>query len=441
MMSDIAAAEMIRDDRKEFFRNIFRHDIGLEELLRFYISYDGAIYADQKHHFLKKAESLLSTGGHTLDSVQLLSGDGAIRAAFLREHFPHLSGLYFSPASHLHLEKHEILSDSRNEYASNCLPGAISLASRRPRRPPFFAMIRRGGSLFVGPNQYQYFDGDEFYPAASLRAYSRAVVRYQHHRIQGQVVLVQDHADGSNFAHFSFDWLTRIMHALESGLIKRAECTFIMGGENGPFQKAMISALCALYRLSPAQFFYPAGRLVLELGGTFMFFSDQNIARARPAQLAHPRSIGLLKALVRNIQVPRGNWSQVFVSRGDAKLRKIENESQLTAIAEGRGFKTVRLSELPIEEQFATFRGARQIVAAHGMGLAHLLFGEQPLHVLELFHPTIATDEYAVISRALGFGHSFVVGESTQDIRGSYRIDVADFISALDGVAEATMIT
>jgi capsular polysaccharide biosynthesis protein len=434
----LTPAVLMENDRAEFFRQVFRSDIELEELLAFYQRYDGPLFGDQLEHLNQKLESLLTKSGILLLPKALFGPESEIQPHILQTHFPSLVPWSLTPIGISAFEQVEILPGSPNELRNTDIPPPLNQRSWCVQRPPFSAIVGRGGNLFVAPHQYQYFLASEgcYYPAASLRAFSTDVLKYERRSIDVPVVLIQDRGDGSNFAHFAFDWITRVMHVLEFGLLDTKSCVFVMGGTKGPFQEALISALIRLYDLNWNHFFFPTEKLVLNVDGPLTFFSDQRLVPLHPAQLAHPRSIELLQRLSHCISSERGKVARIFVSRGDAKLRKIENEAELIGIAERRGFQTVRLGELSIQEQIVLIRGARQIVGPHGMGLTHILFSEGPLSVLELFHPSLGTDAYSLISRALGFDYRFVVGETLNDNRGSYRIDAAIFAKELDKVLD-----
>ncbi|ATC62949.1 hypothetical protein CMV30_02650 [Nibricoccus aquaticus] len=81
-----------------------------------------------------------------------------------------------------------------------------------------------------------------------------------------------------------------------------------------------------------------------------------------------------------------GGAERIYVSRERAKRRRVENEEALWAQVEARGFQKVFLEELTWAEQIAVFRGAREIVAPHGAGLANLVFCEEGTRVVELFN-------------------------------------------------------
>jgi capsular polysaccharide biosynthesis protein len=432
------SSALIESDRAEFFRQVFRSDIGLEALLRFYIGYLGPMFLDQWAHLRRRLEDLLRVAHIDVSPDAVFGDDSAIAPAFLEANFPHLAELYFHPCGHDDFDAIEILPSCPNELRCTDLPLPLGHRSSRAGRPAFVAYVARGGTLFVGPNQYQYFDASRgiYYPAASLRAFSRDVLACKRHRLSGPVVLIQDFGDGANFAHFAFDWLTRVMHVLEHRLVDPRSCRFVMGGSLGPFQQATVSAILRMHGLSWDNFIFPADRALIDIDGAFMFFSDQKLRRAHPAQMAHPRSIALLRRLALHLPSERSPAvERVFISRSDAKLRRIENEPDLIAIAERRGFRTICLGTMSMSEQFALVRGARQIAGAHGMGFAHIFLNDGPLSLLELFNPAQGTDAYLMIARALGFDYRFEIGEDLNDNRASYRIDPHDFSRGLDALS------
>jgi capsular polysaccharide biosynthesis protein len=289
-----------------------------------------------------------------------------------------------------------------------------------------------------GPNQFQYFDraARQFYPAASLRSYSADILMYEARSVDRPVVLIQDYGDGSNFAHFAFDWLPRIMHAIESGLIDPKACIFVMGGRKVPFQMLLLDALISHYKLDWSNFLFPESRLVLDIGDRFVFFSDQRLVPLHPAQMAHPRSISLIRDLCAQIRTPVGidEGPKIFISREDAKLRRIANEAELSTAAHKAGYHVIRMGDHPIERQIAIVRNARYVVGPHGMGLTHLIFNRGPMGVFELFHPSLGTDAYSLMARALGFHYHWYVGKEILDHKGSYSVDAAEFESTLSNL-------
>lgn len=77
--------------------------------------------------------------------------------------------------------------------------------------------------------------------------------------------------------------------------------------------------------------------------------------------------------------------SKVFVSRQDAPGRKMLNEHEIFALFEPLGFVRYDLSKMSLIEQAVLFRGADYVVAAHGSGLANIIFCSKQAKVVEIF--------------------------------------------------------
>ncbi len=83
--------------------------------------------------------------------------------------------------------------------------------------------------------------------------------------------------------------------------------------------------------------------------------------------------------------LPKGEKKRLYISRSDAKTRRIANEAELLPILEKYGFEKVSLSGSSMLEQMQLFRNAEMIVAPHGAGLSHLVFCDPKTPLLECF--------------------------------------------------------
>ncbi len=80
-----------------------------------------------------------------------------------------------------------------------------------------------------------------------------------------------------------------------------------------------------------------------------------------------------------------GSPARVYISRAQARQRRIANEAELLPILRDYGFHVVRLEELTFGEQMGLFRNAEVVVAPNGSGLANLVFSSKGTTVIELF--------------------------------------------------------
>ena len=76
---------------------------------------------------------------------------------------------------------------------------------------------------------------------------------------------------------------------------------------------------------------------------------------------------------------------RIYISRNDAKLRRVQNEERLLCILEARGFQRIVLKGMPIARQVQHFRQAEAIVGPHGAGLAHTAWCKPGTKVIEFF--------------------------------------------------------
>jgi hypothetical protein len=433
-----AAAPAPADDPHDINTLLARlgdESISLDELLKFYIDYQGRIYGEQIEKFKEKVARLSAGSGIYLDIATATAPKAKLGLQILARGVEGLVNHNYYPAGTADFKQTGIFAAGANElYDPALLPEPFSWKLAMRERPAFSAFTRAGGKLFVGPHQYQYFDETDgvYFPDASSRQFSKSIASNPSRRVSGHVVLIQDNGAGENFTHFAYDWASRVMHALASGLADKADTLFVMGGARGDFQQAVMAALCEIHGLTEANFFFPTSREILEIAGMFSFFSDQRMQTMHPAQMAHPQSLTHLRTLAERIPGPKGNIERLFISRNDAHFRRISNEAELSEIATSRGYRTVELAKMPIEAQFSAFRNARRIVGAHGMGFSHLLVCEKQPAILELFHPKRGTDAYALLAKAYGMEYRHMVGRAEEGPRLAYRVDPDEFTRLLD---------
>jgi hypothetical protein len=92
---------------------------------------------------------------------------------------------------------------------------------------------------------------------------------------------------------------------------------------------------------------------------------------------------------------------RIYISRNDATVRRISNESELVARLSEFGFESHRLETLDIETTVAMFANAEMIVTPHGSGAFNNLFAPQSATVIEIDHPRNDFVPFG-ISRSLG---------------------------------------
>ena len=89
--------------------------------------------------------------------------------------------------------------------------------------------------------------------------------------------------------------------------------------------------------------------------------------------------------IVKNLQAGEALPKRpIYLSREDAKVRRMVNEAELAAALEEIGFQKVVATDLSFAEQVRTFANASALVSPHGSGLTNMLFLPEGAPVLEL---------------------------------------------------------
>ncbi len=107
-----------------------------------------------------------------------------------------------------------------------------------------------------------------------------------------------------------------------------------------------------------------------------------------PRALQSPLGLAVLDDLGKFIgagSAQDGGPKRLYISRNDARLRRVLNEDDILPALEARGFKRVTLAGMPIARQVQLFRQAEAVAAPHGAGLAHIAWCKPGTKIVEFF--------------------------------------------------------
>lgn len=98
------------------------------------------------------------------------------------------------------------------------------------------------------------------------------------------------------------------------------------------------------------------------------------------------------------------NYStRIYISRNDARERRVVNESAVMSALEPLGFESHTLSELSLESQVRLFSEADVVVAPHGAGLTNVIYSRDTA-LVELFGSYVNSCYFRM---ARGLGHEY----------------------------------
>jgi capsular polysaccharide biosynthesis protein len=112
----------------------------------------------------------------------------------------------------------------------------------------------------------------------------------------------------------------------------------------------------------------------------------------------------------------------VYLSRRNARKRRLENEREIEALLSARGFEIVLPESLSFLEQVNLFSAAGIIVGPHGAGFANVVFANAGTRILELFHPDHCIDLYEGLCSHQGCPYQGLVGEGERGAFASEQL-------------------
>jgi len=121
--------------------------------------------------------------------------------------------------------------------------------------------------------------------------------------------------------------------------------------------------------------------------------------------------------------------SRIYLTRSNAKYRKVVNESALVEVLDNYGFTVVDFDILDFWQQVAYMHHAECFVSAHGAGMANIMFMKPHARVFELTpipdDPKDFHCPYWIMAEALGLDYNIAFCESVnKEIANVYLRDI-----------------
>ena len=438
LRSDVAAQkEAAVTEAHELFTKM-RHMIAnpatadLPDLLAAYASGVATVVDVTAFRFRQLSDQLGHVCGHLKDGESFFTRGWFLNPDTVRPLCPHILPELPKERSNTDAGRRDILEVCPNEIMDPLWPVSIAGSMRRATRLPFRVYWSDDAVVYADPFKYQIMSSDLswVWDTGSPRGLTNLVVKSAPIAdATADLVVIQDRFEFGNFCHFLYDGITRICHFVDTfgynGEI------FVFGGLPECYHQLLCGALASKYEIRSQNFFFPKKPVIISTSKRVFWFSDQKELHGHPAQMAHPRSIEVLRKLVGLIPVASANVRRLYVSRDDAKHRRLANEAELLPILQDRGFTSVKLGELPVEKQLSLFRGAEIVVGPHGQGLTNILFGQDIGRLIELFHPGAGTDAYAQVARSSGINYSHIIGTESPGTPADFSVRIAQVDQAL----------
>jgi hypothetical protein len=147
----------------------------------------------------------------------------------------------------------------------------------------------------------------------------------------------------------------------------------------------------------------------------------------------------VIRSMTKQLKTNAGVSSQpanrlIYVSRKNAKKRKIINEEEISGILQRLGFEIIETDNLSYVEQIQLFNSVKWLVSIHGAGLSNMIFMNKGCHVLELRNKDDKTNNcYFSLASAVGL-HYYYLENNTDNSNtnvGNLFIDPQKFEEVL----------
>ncbi|MGB3512439.1 MAG: glycosyltransferase family 61 protein, partial [Microcoleaceae cyanobacterium] len=221
-------------------------------------------------------------------------------------------------------------------------------------------------------------------------------------KIDGKVAILSS-LSGNVYFHWMVDLLPRI-EILRRGVNLAEIDWFVVNNNQQPFQQETLKAVGIPEKKILASDRHPyiqAKNLVVPSFASYLGW-------LQPWGLKFLRQVFLTEKILSKSGFPE----RIYISRDNAKYRRVLNEVEVQDILKKVGFITVTPEAMSLENQIATFAHAKIIIAPHGSGLTNIVFCNLGAKVIELFSPHYLRYYYWQISQLLGLEHYYLAGEA-----------------------------
>lgn len=254
-------------------------------------------------------------------------------------------------------------------------------------------------------------------------------------KINGTVAVLAA-TGGETFYHFMFDVLPRIYLIEQSGIDLDEIDYFLVNSYQMSFHQEMLD----LWGISVGK--------IIESCKYPHIKADKLVVPSLPSIVGNPTNWVcefLRKKFLQEKVEYRCSWekaeskmpvkstrsysqTRLYISRSQAKVRRVLNEDKVLKIAVKFGFESIVLENLSVASQVQLFASAKVIIAPHGAGLSNLVYCEPQTKIIEIFSPNYVNIMYWCISNILNLDYYYLMGE------GERPPDYVDPIAIADDI-------
>jgi capsular polysaccharide biosynthesis protein len=262
--------------------------------------------------------------------------------------------------------------------------------------PGCVSVVTERGEL-VGDVSFNYAAGQ------IIRPEQNSVFKLRHFpepiRLQGNAFSMLTGGGGAgNYAHWLIDSLSRLHLLRKSGRFDEVD-HFLVPEIKYDFQQDSIAYLGV----------DPSKLVPVRVGEHYIADCIMASTAPRAESIIIPKWIVEFyrESLLSLPDIQDTGISNLYVSRSDSGIRNVTNETELVAMLEQYGFRSVALSQFSFIEKVNLFAHADNLVSAHGAGLVNVMFSPRKSNLLELYPDQYVLTTYADLAASVGLNYAY----------------------------------
>jgi capsular polysaccharide biosynthesis protein len=124
----------------------------------------------------------------------------------------------------------------------------------------------------------------------------------------------------------------------------------------------------------------------------------------------------------------------IYISRKNAKKRRIINEEELTTLLRHYKFDIIYTEQLSLADQVAIFKNAHIVISSHGAGLSNIIFMNKKNTVLEINTNNLEESNtlYNIIAQINDLDYYYISASS--DAQDNYIVPIDEIQSTLNSI-------
>ena len=222
-----------------------------------------------------------------------------------------------------------------------------------------------------------------------------------------------------NYYHFLTEQIPEYLEALGIAVSEFGSLTLLLPDTHHPLEAKLSSEARRRYPTLPVRYVQVSEKVLCK---TVVSFHVQRSSNWRsPANRKLLRHTTETMGLSRFTSQNDRPFRRLFVSRCDAKRRRLLNESEVLLELSQLGFEHVTPGCLSFKDQVAVFSQAQIVAGPHGAGLTNLIFMPKGGATIEIFSSGQGSGYYAWLSHLSGHTYRHVHSDNHTP-QGDFRL-------------------